>query len=417
MTNARRIAVERSGQPRASFWTGLAAAMLLATAAPAGAASVFSAGGLGEPSLEEPARLRALGGAGAAEHGARSFSLVNPASVAEVDHLMLEGTVAPSLRRVSALSSASETGRETVVPSLRALVRVPGGFTLGAAYVLGTNGRFAVTRAESLGAPSTLNVVGTGGLELIRITAARRISPAINVGADYEVVAGSFREDWTRDFTDPALVTTRDTLETTWERQGHWRFGAQLHHNTWGLGAVYELSRRLPLAETQRTSGTFVREEHQNLRIPSGFTVGAMAPVTERLRAVAQYRRANWDRESLESDRVDFRAMQRWSAGLELLPASDASRFFTRLPLRAGVNVLTWPDLLVRTGATDISGGTAGVKEVSFSLGTGIRSQDKGGAIDLSLEGGSRGNKDALGATEKFLRLAISLQVSDDSWK
>jgi len=397
---------------------GALLAVLLLTLGPAArGASVFSAGGLGEPSLEEPARLRALGGAGAAEHGPRSFSLVNPASVAEVDHLMLEGTVVPALRRVSTLSFPTETGRETVVPSLRALVRVPGGFTLGAAYVVGTNGRFAVERAESSGAPSNLSVVGTGGLELIRVTVARRISPSVNLGADYEVIAGSFREDWTRDFVDPALVTTRDTLETTWERQGRWRLGAQLHHGTWALGGVYELARRLPLAETQRTAGTFVREEHMNLRIPSGFAVGAMAPVTDRLRAVAQYRRENWDRESLESDLVDFRAMQRYSFGLELLPASDANRFLTRLPLRVGANVLTWPDLLVRTGATDISGGTAGVKEVSLSLGTGIRSQDRGGAIDLSLEAGSRGDKDALGASEKFLRLAISLQVSDDSWK
>jgi hypothetical protein len=88
-----------------------------------------------------------------------------------------------------------------------------------------------------------------------------------------------------------------------------------------------------------------------------------------------------------------------------------------RLPLRAGASVLRWPDLLPRAGAPDISGGTAGVKEVSFSLGTGIRSQDRGGSIDLALEAGSRGNKDELGLSEKFLRFAVSLQVSDDTWK
>ncbi|HEU4765301.1 MAG TPA: hypothetical protein VFT93_06570, partial [Candidatus Eisenbacteria bacterium] len=84
------------------------AAALIAVPASARASSAYSAGGLGEPSLEEPARLRALGGAGAAEHGPRAFSLVNPASVAEVDHLILEGTVMPSMRRVSALSFPGE---------------------------------------------------------------------------------------------------------------------------------------------------------------------------------------------------------------------------------------------------------------------------------------------------------------------
>ncbi|HYJ32025.1 MAG TPA: hypothetical protein VE326_02280 [Candidatus Binatia bacterium] len=393
------------------------AAALIAVPASARASSAYSAGGLGEPSLEEPARLRALGGAGAAEHGPRAFSLVNPASVAEVDHLILEGTVMPSMRRVSALSFPSETARETVVPSLRALVRIPGRFTLGGAYLVGTNGRFGIDRPESSGAPSTLRIDGSGGIDLIRITLARRLTPSVNLGADYEVIVGSFREDWARDFVDPALITTRDTLETTWERQGRWRFGAQVHHGTWALGGVYELPRRLPLATTQRTAGTFVREEHRNLTIPSGFTVGGMAPLTDRLRAVGQYRRANWSRASLESDLADFRAEQRWSFGLELLPAADASRFLTRLPLRVGATVLTWPDLLVRAGATDVSGGTAGVKEVAFSVGTGLRSQDRGGAVDLSLEAGSRGDKDALGIGEKFVRFAVSLQVSDDTWK
>lgn len=393
------------------------AAALVAAPAAGDASSAYSAGGLGEPSLEEPARLRALGGAGAAEHGARAFSLVNPASVAEVDHLMLEGTIMPSMRRVSALSGAGETAHETVIPSLRALVRIPGRFTLGAAYIVGTNGRFGIDRPESSGVPSTLRIDGSGGIDLIRITLARRLTPSLNLGVDYEVIAGSFREDWARDFVDPALLTTRDTLETTWERQGRWRFGAQAHRGTWGIGGVYETARRLPLETTQRTAGTFVREEHRNLTIPSGFTVGGMAPITDRMRAVAQYRRANWSRESLESDLVDFRAEQRWSFGLELLPPGDATRFLSRLPFRVGATFLTWPDLLVRTGALDITGGTAGVKEWAVSLGSGVRSQDRGGAVDFSLEAGSRGDKSALGLSEKFVRFAVTLQVSDDTWK
>jgi len=381
------------------------------------ASSAFSAGGLGEPSLEEPARIRALGGAGAAEHGGRAFSLVNPASAAEVDHLILEGTILPAMRRVSARSYPNETARETTVPSLRALVRLPGRFTLGGAYLVGTNGRFSIERAETSGTASTLRVDGSGGIDLIRITLARRLTPALNAGLDYEVIVGSFREDWSRDFDDPALAITRDTLETTWERQGRWRFGLQAHREGWAVGGVYELKRRLPLASTQRTAGTFVREEHRSLTIPNGFAVGAMAPVTDRLRAVGQYRRADWSRESLESDLVDFRAAERWSFGLEWLPPPEATRFWSRLPMRVGVTRLTWPDQLVRAGATDISGGTEGVKEWAVSLGTGVRSQDRGGAVDISLEAGKRGDKETLGLSETFFRVGLSLQVSDDTWK
>jgi len=381
------------------------------------AASTYSEGGLGEPSLEEPARLRAMGGAGAAEHGPRNFSLVNPASTAEVEHLILEGTVLPSMRHVEPLSGPNESAHETSLPSIRALIRLPGRLVLGGAYLVGTNARFGIDRPESSGTPSTLSIDGSGGIELIRVMLSRRLTPALNLGVDYEVIAGSYREDWVRDFADTSLVTTRDTLETGWERQGRWRLGAQLHHGGWSAGGVYETKRRLPLTTTQRTAGTFVREEHMSLTIPSGFAVGAAGPITDRLRVAAQYRRADWSRESLASSLVDFRPLERYGIGLEWLPPSGGGSLWKRLPIRVGASVLKWPDLLPPAGALDISGGSAGVKEVAFSLGTGIRSQDKGGSIDLSLEAGSRGDRQDLGFREKFVRLGVTLQVSDETWK
>jgi hypothetical protein len=68
-------------------------------------------------------------------------------------------------------------------------------------------------------------------------------------------------------------------------------------------------------------------------------------------------------------------------------------------------------------GQPTIAGGTAGVNEWVVSLGTGFVTQDKGGGIDLSLEAGSRGSKDELGVNERFLRAAVTLQVSDDTWR
>ena len=64
-------------------------AWLAAAPRPGAANSVFSVGGLGEPSLEETARLRALGGAGAAAHGETGTSMVNPT------WLPGSGTIAP----------------------------------------------------------------------------------------------------------------------------------------------------------------------------------------------------------------------------------------------------------------------------------------------------------------------------------
>jgi hypothetical protein len=397
----------------------LLALLLLLPAAQATAGSTYSAGGLGEPSLEESARLRALGGAGAAERGPRNFSLVNPASVGEVNRLIIEGTIVPAMRHVESQSGATEDAHDTVIPSLRALVRLPMNLVLGAAYLVGTNGRFGLDRPENSGTPSTLRIDGTGGIDLIRATMGRQVNKNFNVGADYEVIVGSYQEQWSRDFADTSLATTRDTLETTWEKHGRWRFGAQLHSGRFGLGGVYEFARRLPLETTQTTSGSSTHTEHMNLIIPSGFAIGATAPLTNHLRVAGQYRRANWSRESLESNLVAFRPLERYSAGLEWMPpeVNVNAPFYRRLPLRVGASLLRWPDLLPLAGQVDISGGTAGIVERTVYFGTGIRSVDKGGSIDMTLEAGTRGDASELGISEKFVRFGITLQVSDDTWR
>lgn len=380
--------------------------------------SVYSVGGLGEPSLAEGARLRALGGAGVAEHGERTHSFVNPASIAEAEHLLIEGTILPTYRRVEGSTLGSETARETAVPSLRAMIRLPKDLVLAGSYLVGTNAHFDLRRDESAGTPSTLRIEGRGGLDLIRVSLARKATPGLRLGVDYEVIAGSYREEWSRDFADTALATARDTLETSYARHGRWRLGAQYSVGRVTVGGVYETARRLPLTITQRTAGTLVQREGESITIPSGFVAGFSAEVAERLRLVGQYRRANWDRASLASDLVDFRAEERYSFGVERGRALEAGGgLFARLPVRVGATLLKWPDLLPVSGASSIAGGTAGIKEVAFSIGTGFQSRDKGGAVDLSLEAGSRGSKEDLGASERFVRFAISLQVSDDTWK
>ena len=147
---------------------------------PARANSILSIGGLGEPQLEEAARLRALGGAGAAEHGPRDISLVNPASLADVDKLLLQVTVLPAMRRVSALGGTSERVNETSFPSARAVIALPWKIVLGGSFVSGTDAEFTVERAESAGVNSRLKIDGTGGINFLRVSLARRMSPAFS---------------------------------------------------------------------------------------------------------------------------------------------------------------------------------------------------------------------------------------------
>ncbi len=380
--------------------------------------SVYSAGGLGEPVLEEQARLRALGGAGAAEHGPREISLVNPASLAEVEHLILEGTVLASMRKVDAATYPDETLQETVLPSIRGAIALPGRLVLGGGYVAARNAAFRVYRPENAGAPSIVEIDGKGGMNYVRVSLARRLAGGIRVGIDYDVVAGNYREEWTRSFPDSGIQDARDTLKVTWHKRGRWRVGAQLVRGDFALGAVYEVKRELPLESTRRAYGVVVSDPARTLTIPSGIVVGFSAPVTQRLRAVGQYRRSAWDRSSLQSNLVDFRAEQRFSFGVERKFATEEGiSFWSRIPLRLGGYYLEWPDLLPLAGASDIGAGTGHVDEWALTLGSGLVSQDKGGSFDFSLEAGMRGDRDALGASEKFLRFGVSLLVSDETWK
>jgi len=400
------------------FAAGAALVACAALAPIAGAGTVYAPGGLGEPSLEEGARIRALGGAGVAEFGPTQFSLVNPASIGDLRHLILQGTIVPSYRRVSGLDAPSEGATETTVPSIRAAVRLPAGIVLGGAYAVGTDASFSAQRPESAGTASTLRIEGSGGLQFIRLSLAKAVTSSVRIGVDHEIVAGTYREEWTRTFEDTLLSTSRDTLEFRYARLGRWRLGGQATYRGWTFGGVYETARRLPLNVIERAAGSTTTTGGRSLTIPDGWIVGASGTVAPRWHVAAQYRRANWKRSSLQSDLVDFRPMTRVSFGVERLGDPDDSAPWKRkLPIRLGVSYLEWPDLLPLAGQTTIAGGTAGVNELTVSLGTGIVTQDKGGGIDFALEAGTRGDRDKLGVSERFIRAAITLQVGDDSWK
>jgi hypothetical protein len=395
----------------------LAALLGLLVAVPSARAnSVFSSAGLGEPSLEENARLRALGGAGAAEHGSASFSLVNPASIAEAEHLVLEATLLQTRRQVTTTHFGDETGNESTLPSVRLVIRLPNGLVLGGAYLIGTNGEFQVTRPESSGTASLLRIDGRGGINYLRVTAARKMFRNLRAGVDYEIAGGSFHEEWERTFADPNLATNRDTLDVSWDRLGRWRFGVQWVRSWISFGGAYETGRRLPLTERQEANGSST-ESGNALALPEGIVVGFELKPRQRTRFVGQYRRQNFGAGTIQSDLVSFRPLERYSIGWERLPANGGRPGLNRVPLRLGFTLLRWPDLLPVAGASDIHGGTAPVEEWSASIGSGLRTKDGGGAIDVSLEGGKRGDKDQLGALETFFRLGLSLRVSDETWR
>jgi len=403
------------GRCTIALGVALALALGMMGAPQARAESVFAVGGLGEPTLQENAALRALGGAGVAEHGPATFSLINPASAAEAQHLILEATFLSTHRNISTVSFGDETAYETSIPSVRMIVRLPAGFVLGGSYLLGTSGQFTIDRPDTSGVLNTLHIDGSGGINFARGTLARKITKRLLAGVDYEIVGGSLREEWTRRFADVNLTAARDTLETSWQRLGRWRAGAEYALSWLSICGVYETGRRLPITERQRTAGADEVTLGRSLSIPEGWAAGFSASAG-RSRLVGQYYRQQWDATDLKTDLFGLRWEERYSVGLERRAGSYGSTL-SKIPLRLGATFLRWPDLLPVAGATDISGGVAGVNEWAVSIGSGLVTRDRGGSLDFSLEGGRRGSKADLGAEETFVRAAFSLRVSDETWK
>jgi hypothetical protein len=396
----------------------VAALPLLGSASVARAGSVFAVGGLGEPTLQEDARIRALGGAGVAEQGPSEFSNINPASIAGSQHLALQATFLSSIRNTKSTRYGSQSAYDPSFPNIRLILKLPKRFVIGASYILGTNADFNIVRPESSGAASTLEIEGAGGIEYARLGLAHVLGKGLSAGVDYEMIGGNYSELWVRRFANPNYLTALDTLKITWDRLGRWRFGlTYAGSGGWSLGAEYETQRTLPLTFRQTTPGTVTLETGRSLTIPSGYAAGFSAPLGGRQRVVGQYQRILWDPSSLESDLVSFRWEERYSVGFERRAPARSANVLGRMPIRMGYTYLRWPDLLPVAGASDISGGTAGVTEWAVSLGSGTYTADHGGRLDFALEYGKRGNLDTLGASESFLRLSISIQVTDETWK
>ena len=212
------------------------------------------------------------------------------------------------------------------------------------------------------------------------------------------------------------LATARDTLETSWQRLGRWRVGGVYALSWLSVGGVYETGRRLPITERQRTAGADEITTGRSLAIPDGWAAGFNASLGGRSRIVGQYRRQQWDATDLKTDLFDLRWEERYSIGLER-GAGTFGGTLSKVPLRIGATFLRWPDLVPVAGATDVSGGVAGVNEWAVSIGSGLVTRDRGGSLDVSLEGGRRGSKTDLGAEETFIRAAFSLRVSDETWR
>lgn len=376
-------------------------AILISTASPAAAQSLFSTRGLGLPVAPLSARARALGGIGLGLPGLDG-SLVNPAAIIGL----------PGRGGIVGLQPFSQTirfeGREnglgaTRFPLLRIVLpfsdRVSGGIGYGA-FVDRT--WRVISEGEARIGGDTLRtrdlITSSGGIGQARVTLGFAATPSLSIGVAAGMYTGGADRELQRTFPDSAAAGIEEftinnsvtfhgplaVLGLRWDPVPAARIGASV---SWSG----ELS-------ADSADGASTRK----IDLPWRASVGASALLTPRLSVNVGGRWTGWESAEPAIGQGDA-VSDTWQAGggFEWEGAQIGDN---ALPLRLGFHYEKLPFKL--NGAVPA--------EWSAALGAGFRVRSEGEAIgvfDAALERGERGSTGSTGLAESFWRATFSLGI------
>jgi hypothetical protein len=303
-----------------------------------------------------------------------SESSLNPATLGGVPTLTSVFTVAQSFRSPENPAGTASV-RDTRFPHI--LVAGPirqSGAALGVSYSNYTSRDFRLTTADTLdlrGVPVgvTDSFSSRGGLSDLRVAGAYRVHDRWTFGAGFHVITGSTRLETRRVFSDSSYLASRQTSEISYAGIGL------------SAGVIRQLGPRLAIAALLRTDG------HANVDLDSArvgtvdlpytFGLGLRLQPVEQLDVGIQGVFRTWsgaNSDLLQQGGTGAKNTIEVAAGGQY--TSDPKRPFRR-PIRFGARYATLPFPLV-------PGEQA--REVSVSLGTGMRFAQQRAGLDLSLE-------------------------------
>ena len=400
-----------------SFLAGAVAAVLLGgTVSNVHAGSLFGAEGLGLPRAGYDLAARGAGSTATGVADPYGMSTVNPAGLGWLGRAQIySGIFTENVWiRAEGISSADRVGG-TRVAGLRAALPWPGPVKLAAGFADLTDGRFSLQVIRNEGQPDEYlrSVQGTGGVGQLYGEAAVPLWDRLSLGLRYAWVGGTLRESREDRFTGSEFTDTESILRTRLENGRSVVLGAQLRPLPWAsFGGFYGWGNQARLKSLFRSDSGVRTEERLHFDLPPTFGGGASLDLGTRWQVAFDYVETRWS-ESRTSDDTSagLTALDRMADdrhlgfGLRRLASSEPRgvRIADRTVWRAGFR---WDELGLPERAEPI-------REWALTGGIGLPIQLDRGYIDGLLEVGRRGDEQAVGIRESFLRLGVGITLQE----
>jgi hypothetical protein len=380
-----------------------AALLVLATAAPASAQSLFATRGLGVPAPAVDARAASLGGIGIGLIGFHT-SLMNPAEIAGVTRRGVSAALQPVSSRINV--DGAEDGLDGTRFPLMRVIYPFGERTVGSiAYGSYLEQSWAVvTESEALIGDQTIGVTdllrSDGGIAQLRVGAAYSVSPTFAVGAAAGLLTGNVERVAARRFSGDTTGTIRN-----FEDRLRWTYLAPMASVgvRWDIAGMFRLGASAMVGGDLEASAAAGDAEDRSYGAPLEFAAGASARVSPILTANAA---AAWNRHPEVGGTTETVETLRLGGGLEYQGMRSGMRTY---PIRIGAR---WAQLPYHLQ------GESAPTEWAAALGVGFRLGDPtnpAALVDVGLERGSRNGLESTrvpgGVSEQLWRLTFSLSL------
>jgi len=393
-----RQAVRVSGSMLPRLLRAAAVLALLATAAPAGAQSLFGSRGLGVMVAPSEARAAALGGLGVSLPGVAG-SMLNPADAADVNRRGVTAAIQPSSTEIET-DEGSDGVDATRFPLVQVSLPVRGRAVLTAGYGAFLDQNWGVTNRtrEPLGDDTVTavdEITSRGGIAQGRLGAAFNVTDDLAIGAAIGLLTGSATRNTFRFFEDD------DVGLTPFETEVRTTYTAPLA----SLGARYRVGSAVLVGGAVTWTGDLSLSEGDgsdaDVAMPLQVVAGASARLLEDLLVAVSTRWSGWSAtDELDGSTPDD--VLEVGGGIEWNGITTTRRAF---PVRIGG----------RWGGQPFGFGTEPVSERALSLGVGARlagtDETPFALVDLALERGSRGDLGDNGLAETFWRATLSVSL------
>jgi hypothetical protein len=388
---------------------------LAASAAPAGAQSLFGMRGLGVPVDPIDPRARALGSVGTGLIDLNT-SLVNPADLAGIRRRGVVATVQPFFGS-DEIDGRIDDVESTRFPLIQIIYPIRTRLVVGLGYGGFLDQSWGVVReGEATIGDETVRtreiIAATGAISQARLSAAYDVTPSFAVGAALGLYTGNLQRDLERTFPDSAGSDfARFVQFQEWEyRAFQATVGVRVDpSNTTRFGVAVTASTNL---DADPDTGLAISRS-RSYSMPLRLVAGASMLVAPRLLATVGGQFTGWSESTnfatpdvADSVHISGRPVFEVGGGLEWEQLRSGTRIF---PLRVGYRYAQLPFALATDDAAN---------EWAASLGLGLRLRaDNFGPLavaDISVERGRRTGWESTvvgGLSETFWRFSASIAL------